>query len=493
MLWAPAVVLALLLVVAPVLRADSNAPPLGLEQVVQAALARERIPPEHAALALFSHERGRYLLLWRSRELMTAASNIKLVTSFAALRLLSPDFRWRTPIYLVEQQDGPDTSARQGLYVRGTGDPSLSEARFNTMARHLRAAGVARIDGGLIFDTSLFGDVSAPAQHDAEWALAPVNPYIVNDNAVEFTLLRQGDGKPYSVLTDLPQDAVQVVSNLVAASGADARIIVRQRWSPQGVQFTLSGELDQARPTYWVSATVLRPVQYYFLLLRQALHRAGIAGQMPLQLKNGDFERLKRVYIDTSDPLRALLERINKDSSNVAAEAVLRAIALRDKAAGVSADDGLALVRAVLRQDFPGAWQEVTLADGAGLNRESKASPLFLVKLLNRIHNYPTFSHEFISSLSISGWDGTLRYRDFPPRLAGRMRAKTGSLSGVQNISGYLQVFREQVVFSFMIDGVPRSTERLQEAQERILTDIYDYLVQSQAPERPAKTPIANN
>ncbi|MBI3994325.1 MAG: D-alanyl-D-alanine carboxypeptidase/D-alanyl-D-alanine-endopeptidase [Candidatus Lambdaproteobacteria bacterium] len=485
--------LALLSPAAPRAWADSNAPPVGLDQVVHAALAREGIPPEHAALALFSHERGRYLLLWRERELMTAASNAKLVTSFAALRLLSPDFRWRTPIYLVEQHDGPDTPARQGLYVRGSGDPSLSEARLDAMARHIRAAGVTRIDGGLVFDTSLFEEPTPPAQGDPDWALAPVNPYIVNDNAVAFTLLRQDDGQPYSVVTDLPDDAVEVVSNLAAAAGVDARIVVRQRWSPEGVRFTLSGELDRAHPTYWVTATVQQPVQYYFLLLRHALRRAGIAGQMPLQPRQGEFARVKRVYLDTSDPLRILLERINKDSSNVAAEALLRTIALRGKAAGVNAGDGLAGVRELLRQDFPQAWEEVSLVDGAGLNRESRVSPLFLVKLLNRIHNYPTFSHEFISSLSISGWDGTLRYRDFPPRLAGRIRAKTGSLSGVQNISGYLQVFREQVVFSFMIDGVPRGTERLQEAQERILTDIYDHLVQSQAPERPAKQPIVRN
>ena len=142
---------------------------------------------------------------------------------------------------------------------------------------------------------------------------------IVDDNAVAFTIMRLNGKEDVSIFTALPESVVHVVSRLALSVGSRSLIQVRQSWGEQAVTFTLSGKLDPRQRTYWVTAPVNQPVDYYFMLLRDALRRVGVGGAMTVQPKDGPFKSRQRLYIRLSDPLRELLERINKDSSKVAA------------------------------------------------------------------------------------------------------------------------------------------------------------------------------
>jgi PBP4 family serine-type D-alanyl-D-alanine carboxypeptidase len=461
-----------------------------LPVTVDRLLAEQRLAPEQVALVLHSRKRGTAIYRRQAREPMVAASNIKLPITYAALRELTPDYRWRTTFALVEQQDGAGGETRQGLFVRGSGDPTLTLDDLRLVARQLRTRGVSRLDAGLFFAVGLFREDALPHGNGSvpAWA-APVSPYIVGGNKVDFTLRALPGEDQVRVFTTLPPEAVQVVSRLALNFGEPSRIAVSQRWTPQRVTFTFSGAVDPAVRTHWVSTAVKEPVGYYFMLLRAALAEEGVASDATLQPLPDKGTAPRRVYAHESEPLRALLGQINKDSDNVAAEVLVRTLGLRYKARGVGVEDGLGVVRERIRRDFGPLADQVALADGNGISRDNRVSAEFLVALLNRIAAEPGFAPEFISSLSISGWDGTLRYRQFPDRLRGRVRAKTGSLSGVQNISGYLITLQDVITFSFLIQAPGRSVEALQTAQEQVLTGIFDALVEEEMPPPSLKPP----
>ena len=146
------------------------------------------------------------------------------------------------------------------------------------------------------------------------------------------------------------------------------------------------------------------------------------------------------------------------------------------KKRAVSAEDGLEVLRAEMELAFKQTPTDLVMVDGSGLSRENRITALLLVRLLNRIRYDFSIRPEFINSLPVSLTDGTLRYRNFPERMKGRIRAKSGTLDGVSNLSGYMELDRDIVIFSFLIHQPKRSFQKLQTAQDQALGEIFDHL-----------------
>ncbi len=433
-----------------------------LHQRIDELLQQERLDRENMALMLFSTRKRRFLYRVREEQPMIAASNAKLATTFGALRVLSPNYRWKTVFYRLPErddttQDGAAHPPRQGLLVRGGGDPTITSRSMEEIALNLKTRGLHRVDGGLYFDGSVFDGEKYPAAWGKTagrqaW-FAPVSPFIVEKNAAEFFVSVGGNGDSIEIIPRTPAGFLQVESRLHYGRAPKAVVRVAQNWRKQGATFTLSGTLPRRPHVYTVSTAVNDPVAYFFHFLRRGLRRLGIKGEMPLLAAPTPAEGAERLYTHYSPPLRSLIADVNKESNNLTAEVVVRALALTNKSKGVTGKEGLAVLRAALLQDFPRFEEQFHLADGSGLSRSTKVSASFMVHLLSRVLSHQEFRAEFLSSLSLGGWDGTLRYRTYPERFRGRLRAKSGTLAGVQNLSGYLHLLKDVVVFS--IDQKP--------------------------------------
>ena len=194
------------------------------------------------------------------------------------------------------------------------------------------------------------------------------------------------------------------------------------------------------------------------------------------------------VYTHYSRPLGAYLREVNKESNNLVAEVMLRALALRQKKVGITSEDGLAVVDEVVAYEFPKYAEQVRFFDGSGLSRDNRVTAGFIVALLERVLTRFEFRAEYLSSLSVGGWDGTLQNRNFPRRQWGRIRAKSGTLKGVQNLSGYFNFGSDLVLFSFLIQDDPRDYLSLQRAQDRVISGIFDAFIENAAPPASVKT-----
>ncbi|MCZ6748562.1 MAG: D-alanyl-D-alanine carboxypeptidase/D-alanyl-D-alanine-endopeptidase [SAR324 cluster bacterium] len=468
------------------------AEPDGLARRIEGLLAQERLDHEGVALVLRSPSQAEPLYALRPAEPRIPASNVKLVVSYVALRELTPNFRWRTRFFLVEEQDDPRLPPRQGLLVEGGGDPTLTRADLDTIALRLRLTGLDRIDGHLFYDDRMFEgpaypEAWGPIEDEMPW-YAPVSPFILNLNTAGFLIVVGGDGTRVDVIPQPPLPEARIFSQFNWIEDGRESIRLRQLPSVNGLAFSVSGDLLPLERTFSVATAIIDPVDHFFRQLRWSLQQAGLGGQLPLSQFSGTTPVAGPVYTHYSRPLGAYLREVNKESNNLVAEVMLRALALRQKEVGITSEDGLAVVNEVVAHDFPEYAEQLRFFDGSGLSRDNRVTAGFIVALLERVLTRFEFRAEYLSSLSVGGWDGTLQNRSFPRRQWGRIRAKSGTLKGVQNLSGYFNFGSDLVVFSFLIQDDPRDYLSLQRAQDRVISGIFDSFIENAAPPASAKT-----
>lgn len=457
-----------------------------LHRRIDTLLEAEGLDREGVALSMFSTKRRRFLYRRQAETAMVAASNAKLATTYAALQVLRPNYRWKTTFYLITPPPEHPDGGRQGLLVQGGGDPTLSSAGLDAIALELRARGLRRVGGALYYDESLFDQVRYPAAWGGavgtqSW-FAPVSPFILDKNAAEFFIVSGPDGGAIEVIPRALGTFVQVVSRLTSAPDPRLLVYVEQSWDARGARFTFKGKVPDTPGTHQFATAVTDPVFHFLHRLRQGLHRAGVVGEMPLRpLPAGEFGQ-QVLHAHYSNPLREIIAEVNKESNNLTAEVVLRALALTREPERASGEMGLAVMREALGREFPGFEDQFHFADGSGLSRETRMSASFLVHLLNRVLARKEFRSEYLASLSLAGLDGTLKYRRYPERIWGRLRAKSGTLRGVQNLSGYLYPLTDTVVFSFLINHGSGGFAALQAAQDRVMVGIFDFLLAQEAP-----------
>ena len=467
----------------------------------QALVQEEGLAPDQVALLVLSTRQRRVLVQHRATEPMPAASNTKLVTAYAALRALSPNFRWRTRISRIAEHDGAAGAGRQGLLIQGAGDPTLTYADLESWAQRLRLAGMRQLAGGLYLDERPYGaggsvpaefsvehdpsdladGAGSPAESDDKPGLSQPSAFVVERNAPEFLIAVSSSGSA-EISSRLPPEIMRIVAHVQPVPKGKSVLRVNQAWDDTQITFTFAGTVAagpqaQAVP---VPVPIARPTEFFAHMLRAALHRHGIEGALPLRAAVPANARRELLFSHYSPPLRDAIGPILRDSDNLAADGLVWTLAAQGRPAGKSgpldAEDGLRWVRRVLQQDFPGVQNELELSDGSGLNAGSRITARALVRVLHGALSRPEFGPEFTAALSRAAWDGTLHYRSYPPALQGRLRAKTGTLSGVQNLTGVLPLGQDEVVFSFLIAAPGQSRLKLQGAQDRIVVALYDLL-----------------
>jgi len=466
-------------------------------------LVREQgLAPDQVALLVFSERHQAVLMQHRAGEPMPAASNTKLVTAYAALRALSPNFRWRTRVFRIAKHDGAADTGRQGppdgLLIEGAGDPTIVYADLELLAQRVRAAGIRAVTGGLYLDESKFGAMppgaarpaaelepsDLPEEPDggtgAEDAagMLPPQAFIVERNAPEFLIALAGPGGAPDVLSPLPAEALRTVNRLQPSTTRRSVIRVEQQANDARTTFTFSGSVLPGNHT--LAVQVDDPTALFGHALRAALHRQGVEGPLPLRTQVPAGLRRDLLFSWYSPALKDAIAPILRDSDNLAADNLIWTLAVQGRQAGRAGPpdlkDGLRWVLRILQQDFPGIQGEMELADGSGLNADSRISARALVRVLKGALARPEFAPEFESALSRAGWDGTLHYRSYPASIQGRLRAKTGTLAGIQNLTGTFPLAQDQIVFAFLIAAPGQSRTRLQSAQDRILEGLFALL-----------------
>jgi D-alanyl-D-alanine carboxypeptidase/D-alanyl-D-alanine-endopeptidase (penicillin-binding protein 4) len=411
---------------------------------------------------------------------LVPASNLKVITTSAALEQLGADFKFRT---MLLQHDGD-------LILVGDGDPTLGDAEMlkkynwdvDTVFKAW-GAGLAKRQitaRNILVDDSVFDEQFLhpdwPADQTQKRYVAEIAGLNLNANCIDIYVHPRGFGQIVDFATD-PSTGYVSIQNDCRGGSENAVWLSRQ---PGTNILTLRGSARNANDVpVWV--TVHDPPLYAGTVLAESLRTAGIqiTGQVKLDRSQKDAYTRAQMAGDHSwtllavheTPLTRVIDRANKDSMNLYAECVCKRLGYAKFGQGNWKNGTQAVSDFLASLQIP--TTQYTLADGCGLSKNNAISAHLMVGVLTHDYFSPN-SAAWMASLAVAGQDGTLAERFRGMDLRGRVIAKTGFVNGVSCLSGYLHAKDDNwYCFSILFNGIPEgSNSGAKVLQERIVRAI---------------------
>lgn len=405
----------------------------------------------------------RRLYAQNADQLFMPASNVKLLTTAAALTALGEDFRIRTSVY---RQAGE-------IRIVGRGDPSLTDVQLRELAQQVARRGIREIER-LVADDQYFRGLFVNPTWEAEDLEAgygaPFNSLILNQNAIGLTLIPRAIGQRLGLRWDDPTEAGRwqiINSSQTVAADANEFLTVGRDLNQPVLQ--VQGQLRVGSAPEPVAVSIPDPASYFLERFRLALAAAQIQVQQALVLSGAvEPDAAAEIAAVESPPLRQLLIETNRQSNNLYAEAMLRQLGRFESRPVFTPADSLQAGIASLQTSLTqlGVTAPFQLADGSGLSRQNQASPQVFVETLQAMHRSP-YAASYRASLATAGINGTLsaRFKDTP--VQGEFLGKTGSLRGVTALSGYLR--QPALALSILVNLPQAATPQIQPRVDAIV------------------------
>lgn len=407
---------------------------------LQSALNYRGVPQDTLSVYVEDLQTGEVVLAWNEAEPRNPASVEKMLTTLVALDILGPAYKWRTEVHLLGEVNQGTLDG--DILLKGYGDPYLVIERFWQLLREIRQTGVDSINGDLLIDDSYF-DVGEydPSAFDHE----PLRAYNVEPNALltNFKVVRYHfepgeSAADVSVRIEPPMENLQVVNKLKTRHGSCRgyqRGITITPSKDKGTM-TLSGKFPDGCNSYTMDRTVLEHNGFTYGLFKTLWQESG--GQISGGWKNVSVSSdLEPFLTFDSLPLAEVIAKINKHSNNVMAKQLLFTLGAEKLGPPGTEAKGRQVVNEWLTRHGLDS-SELKIDNGAGLSRNSSMTARQLGGLLRYAYQSP-YMPEYMSSLSLSGLDGTLSRRFRGGALTGKAHIKTGSLDDVSAFAGYFQ------------------------------------------------------
>ena len=413
-----------------------------LPQSVADALKKAGVPEHNVGVYVQAVADKMPILEHNAAQSMNTASVMKVVTTYAALDLLSPAYRWKTELY----RDGTLANwVLQGnLIIKGYGDPNFKAQDFWRLLMSLRQAGVKKIVGDLHIDKSYFAVNQLNLSFDNEkWRAYNASPsaFLVNGRNTSFKFNVVDDVVTVLQEFELPQ--IVVINQMEPVKGTCGDWRTRMAYEVKPVQnqqndqvvVTFSGTYPVACGERYLELSVLNDDQYAFFTFKKLWHELGGEFSGGLKVTEKSSSAIK-MLAQWSEPLGSVVRDINKWSNNVMAKQLLLTVAAEKVSQPATELGGAEAIKRWLSGKSL-QFDELVIENGSGLSRVEKISAVHLGQLLVQAYNSPVMP-EIMASLPILALDGTVQQRLKGSASNGRAHLKTGSINGVSAIAGYV-------------------------------------------------------
>lgn len=443
-----------------------------LGAAIDAILADPRFQGSMVSVAVRDATTGEALYEHDVDRRLNPASNMKLFSSAAAMDTLGPDYRFGTDLLADGAVRGGNL--KSDLYLRGGGDPTLLAEDYRELARQLNAAGVDRVEGDVVADDSFFDDVplatawswdDEPFYYSAVTSALTVAPDTDYDSGTVIVRTQPGAavGAKPAVTLQPATDAVRVDNRATTSpAGSGTDLTVERDHASDRVVVSGSIAADASTNSEWV--TVPDPTAYAGDVLARALDAEGI--RLSGRVEQGGTPEGARVLAShESMTVEELLTPFMKLSNNMHAEALVKTMGREATGTG-SWSAGLGVVRDYAER-MGVDTSTLRISDGSGLSRFDLLSADHIADLLTAVRA-ETWFQTWYDALPIAGnpdrfTGGTLRSRMRDTPAADNLHGKTGSMTSVTALSGYVtNADGRQLVFSMVSNNFltsPRSAE----------------------------------
>ncbi len=420
-----------------------------LQRRIDAILGRSGLRRVHFSASVVRCDSGETVYQKNARLALIPASNMKIVTSAAALEYLGQDFAFVTRVGLCGD----------ALVVKGSGDPLLGDKETDVrngrrtqpvireIVVRLKEMGIASISD-IILDTSIFDGQRVyptwPENQLHQKYACEVGGLNYNGNCVDISAANR-NGKVVLTL-DPPNDYVRLTNALTIWRSRKSWFSVTRTDVPNAL--VIQGNCRRQAGPY--SVAVENPALFFGRLLRQALLREGIVinGEVLEETAPEDCEFQEMIAFSTS--LGDCLLRANKDSLGLAAEAMFKRLAAQSDSGGKpgSWEGGQRILAKYLRA-LGVDEREFVIADGSGLSRDNRLSANALSRVLLHLAAGPDWEF-YRNSLAVGGLDGTIENHFWERKYRGRVQAKSGYIQAVRALSGVVRTESGDYIFSFL-------------------------------------------
>lgn len=385
---------------------------------------------------------GPRLLAINADEPRNPASVMKLITTWAALSELGPNYVWRTD-FLVEPGDRytANGALKGPLYLRASGDPYLMMQDLWALLRELRLRGVKNI-GDLVIDRGIFGDVAIDpgafdGAGDRAYNASP-DAFMVGFGALRLLFVPDPAAQKWIPLIDPPLPGLRLEGEVgwsTARCPGPPVVTTDPVLTQQGVTIRLGGTVAGSCGEFSLYRLALSQPDLAQALFRLLWRELG--GTFTGTVRAGSVPADAVVLAShESAPLTEAIRQINKRSNNVMARTVLLTLGAERGARPATAQTSEIVAKSVLASQGL-SMPELVLDNGSGLSRNGQVSAQSLASLLTVAWRSPLMP-EFMSSLAIAGIDGTMRRRLRDDAVLGMAHLKTGSLRDVRAVAGYV-------------------------------------------------------
>lgn len=469
--------------VAAVLAVASATLAQSLASRVRGVLDDAKLGQARIGVVILDAASGEVLASNRADESFIPASNMKLLTSGAALAVLGPEFQYETTLVFDEAAQG-EGGIKGRVVLRGGGDPALGDPKLLEQSRTsvewvlttwidaMKSAGVTP-GAELVIDDRVFDrqfvHPSWPAEQLNRWYCAEVCGLNFHTNMISLFTEPREAGRPPAVKTEPISPWIEI-RNRAKSVRQGNHTAWAARDGDKGI--ILHGDVRFSNDPVDVSLTDVP-----LFMARLLGDRMTGAGMKPARIRVvGEHENIDggRVIHTFATDIKTVLRRCNVDSYNLYAEALIKRLGYEVTHAPGSWTNGSAVMRMVLQEHLGiDAGRAFTVADGSGMSRNNKVTPRMLALWLKAMADDQKVSAAFLDSLAQAGEEGTLRKRFRTQPLVNDVRAKTGYLSGVSAISGYVTDPRsgKRMIFSIITNDKPNRVQltAVREAEEKII------------------------
>ncbi|PIQ08400.1 MAG: D-alanyl-D-alanine carboxypeptidase/D-alanyl-D-alanine-endopeptidase [Ignavibacteriales bacterium CG18_big_fil_WC_8_21_14_2_50_31_20] len=415
------------------------------------------------------------------------ASNEKIMTTATSLVTLGENFTFETKVFF--NGEIIDSVLKGNLIVQGNGDPTFYTKFFNdprtpffNWADSLLKFGIKEIDGNIIGDDNLFEDNGYGNGWSFDgldsWYSAESGALQINENYIDLQLIPPKNlNDSLQIIPNIKSNYFTIINNTIISDTGKTRISINRPFGTNNI--IISGVVKTGSRIIERSPSISNPTLFYTTVLKESLIEKGII----VTGKAIDCDEFNNWQLDTnnstlllshsSPPLRDILKGLMKRSQNMYAETMVKTLGLNVNGIG-SFREGKKVVESVLT-NFGIAPKTYAYSDGSGLSRYNYISPQQIVKILKAMKN-SQYWNIWKELFPIAGVDGTLKNRMKNTKAEANVIAKTGTISNVRGLSGYLKAANgEEVVFSFLINGHLKNSEDTELITDSVLSLIAEY------------------